>query len=143
MKIKIDEGQNRAVAAYSVGSFYRYKFCKICNEFKPPRAHHCSMCERCVFRMDHHCPWVGNCVGLMNHKKFLLFLIYAFLGLQSTGWGVLFTGGKKEFQGTMYAGFFISLSVGILMGVHLFLVLCNWTTLEAPSFMSENNIFES
>lgn len=31
--------------------------------------------------MDHHCPWVGNCVGHKNHKFFLLFLVWATVGL--------------------------------------------------------------
>jgi palmitoyltransferase len=31
--------------------------------------------------MDHHCPWINNCVGHKNHKFFLLFLIYATLGI--------------------------------------------------------------
>ncbi len=33
------------------------RFCSKCGRHKPPRAHHCRLCRRCVLRMDHHCPW--------------------------------------------------------------------------------------
>eukprot|EP00051_Salpingoeca_urceolata_P029225 m.489293 g.489293 ORF g.489293 m.489293 type:complete len:295 (+) comp26588_c0_seq1:283-1167(+) len=53
--------------------------CTKCHTFKPYRAHHCSICNRCVRMMDHHCPWVNNCVGENNHKYFILFVAYIFV----------------------------------------------------------------
>lgn len=90
--------------------------CSRCNGFKPPRAHHCSQCDRCVMKMDHHCPvrrrtclehagpaaprshsglararaqWVNNCVGANNQKHFVLFVGYT--GLLS-GYALLLLG---------------------------------------------------
>ena len=54
----------------------RTLWCRKCDREKPPRAHHCSMCNSCFLRMDHHCPWVVGCVGFRNHKYFLNFLVY-------------------------------------------------------------------
>eukprot|EP01084_Bolivina_argentea_P032406 59962_1 len=51
--------------------------CQKCLQFKPSRAHHCSICSACVLKMDHHCPWVSNCVGYYNYKYFCLFVWFA------------------------------------------------------------------
>jgi len=66
------------------------KQCTKCNAPKPPRAHHCSICKRCVMKMDHHCPWVNNCVGAKNQKHFMLFLVYVHLQC----WGALLSLGS-------------------------------------------------
>ncbi|KAI9226775.1 MAG: DHHC palmitoyltransferase-domain-containing protein [Piptocephalis tieghemiana] len=56
------------------------RYCRTCRSHKPPRAHHCSSCGRCVLRMDHHCPWLNNCVGHGNHGHFFRFLLSVVLG---------------------------------------------------------------
>ncbi|KAL2667607.1 hypothetical protein AAZV13_01G077900 [Glycine max] len=53
------------------------RYCQKCSHYKPPRAHHCRVCKRCVLRMDHHCIWINNCVGHANYKVFFIFVLYA------------------------------------------------------------------
>ncbi|KAF7299792.1 Palmitoyltransferase [Mycena chlorophos] len=74
------------------------RWCRKCWGPKPERAHHCSICGRCVLKMgtlprttpcmffhsntggvlaaDHHCPWLGaKCIGHRTYPAFLHFLL--------------------------------------------------------------------
>ena len=54
--------------------------CKKCIQPKPPRTHHCSICNECYLKMDHHCPWMNNCIGFYNHRYFVSFCLFMWLG---------------------------------------------------------------
>ncbi|KAE8149707.1 DHHC palmitoyltransferase-domain-containing protein [Aspergillus avenaceus] len=59
----------------------RQRWCRRCEAFKPPRAHHCKTCQRCIPKMDHHCPWTTNCISHFTFPHFVRFLFYAVLGM--------------------------------------------------------------
>ncbi|XP_073997906.1 palmitoyltransferase ZDHHC16A isoform X1 [Rhodnius prolixus] len=50
--------------------------CRKCIAPKPPRTHHCSVCNKCILKMDHHCPWLNNCVGHYNHRYFFMYMVF-------------------------------------------------------------------
>ncbi|KAJ6699572.1 ZINC FINGER DHHC DOMAIN CONTAINING PROTEIN [Salix purpurea] len=120
------------------------RYCQKCSHFKPPRAHHCRVCRRCVLRMDHHCIWISNCVGHANYKVFFVFVVYAAIACIYSL--VLLVGSltvdplKDELQSgdsfrTIYviSGLLLvplSAALGVLLGWHVYLILQNKTTIE-------------
>ena len=115
-------------------SLVQWRYCFKCKSVRPPRAHHCSICNACVMRMDHHCPWVGNCVGLNNHKFFLNFLFNAMMGciiVATTMIHNAFTEGFKKFDRNMHFSACMMLStalifsLGGLLGLHTYLIATN------------------
>ncbi|KAI6706640.1 hypothetical protein NL676_009602 [Syzygium grande] len=118
-------------------SHRRIRFCRKCNQPKPPRCHHCSVCGRCVLKMDHHCVWVVNCVGALNYKYFLLFLFYTFLETSVVTLSLLphfiafFSDGEiPGTPGTLATTFLAFRVLGFLV-MHISLVAANTTTIEA------------
>jgi len=116
------------------------RFCGKCQNNKPPRSHHCSMCNRCVLRMDHHCPWINNCVGFYNYKYFFLFLFYTVSAAADCVLLLLGRGFACDLPITMFDAVFmwflgiiliaVLILVSCLLSYHVNLVAKNYTTIE-------------
>jgi palmitoyltransferase len=125
---------NRSVSLSSASSV----FCQKCKVVKPPRAHHCSTCGKCILRMDHHCPWFANCIGLYNYRFFILFLVYTFLYTLFIAVSLYFYQ-SGFFDGDEQLNTFLIWILSLVFGIVLFLFLCthiylmskNQTTIES------------
>lgn len=72
--------QSSATSNVSSSSGNTTNICRKCIFPKPARAHHCSICARCILNQDHHCPWINNCVGHLNHRYFFQFCFFLTIG---------------------------------------------------------------
>jgi hypothetical protein len=147
---EIESAVREKFAANNMG-LTEWRYCFPCTSFRPPRAHHCSVCNACVTRMDHHCPWVANCVGHNNHKLFWNFLFYSFFGCLMVTFHMGYSAIYVELSAfENNASFIIVLifsgalvfSLGGLLGVHTYLLVNNLSTLEMEQ-LKPNNCFSN
>ncbi|CAL9103807.1 unnamed protein product [Musa acuminata var. zebrina] len=120
------------------------RYCQKCSHYKPPRAHHCRICKRCVLRMDHHCVWINNCVGHENYKIFFVFVLFG-VSACIHSMVLLIASASHALQkdqqqngesfnksyilcGTLLCP--LSVALSILLGWHIYLILHNKTTIE-------------
>ena len=120
-----------------------HQSCNKCGLLRPPRTHHCSVCQKCVLKMDHHCPWLNGCVGFMNYRYFVTFLIWvtciSIFGAIVFG-AALFSSAsvlKDSIDSPIFLSFVLcctlTVAVGLLTGSHVYMVLHNQTTIESYS----------
>ncbi|CAP34017.2 Protein CBG15806 [Caenorhabditis briggsae] len=50
-----EEAAFRRDHSFSRPSATEWTMCTRCDSLRPPRAHHCRVCKRCIRKMDHHC----------------------------------------------------------------------------------------
>ncbi|KAL1922391.1 uncharacterized protein VTP21DRAFT_9930 [Calcarisporiella thermophila] len=128
----------------------KFRYCRTCNSFKPPRTHHCQHCKKCILKMDHHCQLIDNCIGYRNLGHFVRFLFYAEVSsvyclvlmgasLYDTLTGInnpmnprIPTSTALLFSALNFAlTLFTSLLAGMFLISQLFCVLSNTTTIES------------
>jgi hypothetical protein len=134
------EARQPSFGGLAVPDGLRVTYCSKCDGLRPPRAHHCAICARCVMKMDHHCPWVANCVGLRNYKAFLCYVGYAFCAALLEAGMLLSALSRTQAHALgpsseiLSVGFSLSVSITIALGMfivmHGALVLLGSTTLE-------------
>ncbi|XP_078428383.1 DHHC-type zinc finger family protein isoform X2 [Wolffia australiana] len=111
------------------------RYCQKCCHYKPPRAHHCRVCKRCILKMDHHCIWINNCVGHGNYKIFFVFVLHAVItcmyslkGIIRSCWWAVPRTIRMIICGLLL--FPLTLALLVLLGWHVYLVSQNKTTIE-------------
>ena len=137
--------------------FCDFRICWQCKSVRPPRAHHCSVCKKCVMRMDHHCPWAGNCIGLKNHKYFICFLFWTILACSHVWVSSFLLNDKISVYPTKKSvdfmmehpilnpmmvplmAFSVTIAVSILFSLHIWFLKRNETTIESGEFMLRGN----
>ena len=116
------------------------KKCHICSTYKPPRTHHCSICNKCFLKSDHHSEYLGVCIAFYNYKFFYLFHISNLLYSLFVDVVLLFVVlTEKDLTSNPLSHFLVTLSLLLLEFLyslqkvieHGFLISKNETLIEA------------
>lgn len=122
------------------------KYCKTCNLWRQPRAHHCRLCDSCIETHDHHCVWLNNCVGKRNYRYFFGFIstasilcglligsslaqVLVYMNEQGISFGASIDHFRVAFS-LVIVGFLASLYPVSLLAYHMFLIVRGETTRE-------------
>ncbi|CAD0114877.1 unnamed protein product, partial [Aureobasidium uvarum] len=109
-------------------------WCQRCKHWKPNRAHHSRMLDRCLLKFDHYCPWVGGYTTATNFKTFLLFSVYAAMFSLVTVISITIPWNHGAFDGHDVTG-----HLGATVGLGIFFVcLAGGTGLSAVLLTSAN-----
>jgi len=99
----------------------KIRFCNDCQNWQPPRAHHCGECKRCVLKQDHHSAFFGCCIGFGNLKPYTLFYFYSgvyFICVSFvTFWWVLMSILGYEFERCDWNGFGTTCSISLTISL--------------------------
>ena len=126
--------------------YWGWKPCIVCSCYKPPRCHHCTLCDSCVLKRDHHCFFIRQCVGLNNQRFFVVFnfwavLLTAFVIPQIFHYTTLVVWPGMKVQELFLPWTLVSFLIGWTNLYTLFLISQNWSMvfffLTAGTFLSE------
>lgn len=136
------------MTSFELEDMTKWTLCRHCGFQRPPRAHHCSICDACVLRFDHHCPWINNCVGLLNHRYFIQFLFYTtsfsamtaaamrpmvtnlFVYPESCPWPQMVCSGMASAHTFWPISMCLAIMVLMFLMCHLVLLVCDMTSVE-------------
>ncbi|KAH7647496.1 DHHC family palmitoyl transferase with a signal peptide and 4 transmembrane domain [Cryptosporidium bovis] len=105
------------------------RYCDKCaiRRWKPQRAHHCSICNKCIFKMDHHCFLINNCVGFSNQKNYILFLFYLMCSTLVSTFSTVFLLIKYQFHDIRETTHFSLTNMYINLITNIVILFCSIT----------------
>ncbi|KAJ4845793.1 hypothetical protein Tsubulata_027798 [Turnera subulata] len=80
---------------------------------------------------DHHCSWINNCVGYWNYKAFFILVLHATVASIYSWVMIICSSFHKnwDFSGRIALKLFY-VTLGTLLGWHVYLTIHNMTTIE-------------